>query len=95
MTRTYVQICLKQTDDFKAHVTEQVPHAALTIAPRVVDAKMHCPDANIQYPSTCMCGRKYWRRWGRPPKRVDECSNRDKGKGSANVTMSQARNGSK
>jgi hypothetical protein len=46
-TFAYVQICLEQADDLKIHVTEQVPHAALAITPRIIDAKVHRPNASI------------------------------------------------
>jgi len=43
----YVEICLEQANDVKVHVTEQVPHTALAIAPRVIDAEVHRPDTSI------------------------------------------------
>lgn len=46
-TLAYMQICLEQTDDLKIQVTEQIPHAALAITPRIIDAKVQRPDASI------------------------------------------------
>ena len=77
-TLAYVQICLKKANDVKIQVTEHVPHATLAITPRVIDAKVHRPDASIQYPSARMCGRRYWCRWRRPSERTDERSHRNK-----------------
>ena len=83
-----MQICLEHANDVEIHVTEQVPYAALAITPRVIDAKMHRPDASVQYPGACMCGRGYWRRRRRPSEWADKRSHRNKSKGSANVTTS-------
>jgi hypothetical protein len=91
----YVQICLEHANDVKIHVTEQVPHAALAITPRVIDTKVHRPDTSIQYPGACMCGRGYRCRGRRPSERADERSHCNESKGSANVTTSQWRDGSK
>ena|SRR6266702_2610976 len=75
MTIAYVQICL--ANDAKMHVMEQVAHAVLAITPRVIDAKVHRPDASIQYLGACMCWRWYWSRWRRPSEWADRRSHDD------------------